>query len=130
MIVVDASVIVEWLLRTPAGALVGHRIVSHSETLHAPHLLDIEIAQALKRYRRAGMLDNRRLEESLEDFVTLEIRRYPHTPLLTRVLELRDNVSAYDAVYVALAESLNATLLTRDGKLASAPGHHARIQLV
>lgn len=130
MIVVDASVMVEWLLRTPAGALIGRRVAVQSETLHAPHLLDIEVAQALKRYRRSGMLDNRRLEEAVHDLVTLEIRRYPHTPLLTRVLELRDNLSAYDAVYVALAESLHATLLTRDGKLASAPGHRARVQLV
>ena len=130
MIVIDASVAVEWLLRTSASVPIAHRILSPVENLHAPHLLDIEVAQALRRCNFIGILDRQRADAALQSFVTLRIQRYPHTPLLRRVWQLRDNLSAYDALYVALAESLGATLLTRDRKLAAAPGHRARVQVI
>ncbi len=130
MIVVDASAALEWVLRSPASLWLARRISTRSETLHAPYLLDIEVVQAVRRLGRSGVLDDDRAEEALRDFHALRVRRYPHTPLLRRVWQLRDNLSAYDALYVALAESLGATLLTRDRRLASAPGHRARVQVI
>lgn len=98
--------------------------------MHAPHLLDVEIAQVLRRYALAGALGAERGLEALEDLADFPIARYPHQPFLFRVWELRNNVTAYDAAYIALAEALDGTLVTRDAKLASAAGHRARIELV
>ncbi len=130
MIVLDASALIEWLLRTPSGRLLAKQVISSGETLHAPHLVDVEVAQVLRRYTLAGSLEADRAKFALQDLADLRLSRYPHTPLMTRVWQLRGNLTAYDAVYVALAEELNATLMTRDRKLASAPGHHAHIQIV
>ncbi len=130
MIVVDASALLEVLLRTPAAAGVERRLFASGETLHAPHLIDVEAAQVLRRYARNGDLGAGRGRQALDDLADLPIRRYPHDLLLPRVWELRDNVTAYDAVYVALAEVLQAPLLTRDRRLASAAGHRARVELV
>lgn len=99
-------------------------------TLHTPHLLDIEVAQVLRRYAMAGEIDRQRGAAALTDLADLPLRRYPHDILLPRVWELRNNLTAYDAVYVALAEALDAPLLTRDKRLAAAAGHHARVELV
>lgn len=130
MIVVDASAMIELLLVTPAALTIEERIFGSGETLHAPHLIDLEIAQVLRRYCAAGDLSSQRAEEALEDFMILGVFRYPHEVLLPRVWELRHNVTAYDAAYVALAEALSAPLLTRDARLAAAPGHNARIELL
>jgi predicted nucleic acid-binding protein len=130
MIVVDASAVLEALLRTPAAESVERRMFGSRQTLHAPHLLDVEIAQVLRRYARAGEIDRDRGAAALSDLADLPLRRYPHDFLLPRVWELRDNLTAYDAVYVALAEALDAPLLTRDQRLAAAAGHHARVELV
>lgn len=129
MIVVDASAILEVLLNTPAGARVSERIFVPGETLHAPHLLDLEVAQVLRRYARARELDSGRGLEALEDLADLPLTRYPHGLLLPRIWELRGNVTAYDAAYVALAEALAAPLVTRDAALASVRAHRARIEL-
>ena len=102
---------------------------SANETLHAPHLIDIEVAHVLRRYASAGDMSAERGREALEDLADLSLRRYPHEVLLPRVWELRANLSAYDAIYVALAEALDAPLFTRDRRLAGAPGHHARVEL-
>lgn len=130
MIVLDASAAVEWLLQTKVGARVEQRIVSTRASLHAPHLLDIEVTQVLRRYALARVITPRRGEEALEDLLDLPLTRYPHDLLLRRVWKLRDNMTAYDAVYVALAEALGAPLFTCDQKLASVSGHNAQIEVV
>jgi predicted nucleic acid-binding protein len=130
VIVVDASVLLELLLNTSAGSLVARRLFTDNETLHAPHLLDLEIAQVLRRYARTGDLNPTRGLQALEDLADLPLARYPHDLLLPRIWQLRHNVTAYDAAYIALAEALGAPLLTRDAALASAAGHRARIELI
>jgi predicted nucleic acid-binding protein len=130
VIVLDASAAVEWLLQTQSGKRVGRRIFSQRETLHAPHLLDVEVTQVLRRYVASGAIALSRAEEALQDMLDLRLQRYSHVLLLGRTWELRDNLTAYDAVYVALAEALDATLLTCDGKIASAPGHYARVEVI
>lgn len=130
MIVVDASTMLDWVLHTSAGIQLEQRIYAQSESLHAPHLLDLELTQVLRRLVREGRISAERAEEALEDLASARIARYPHYHLLPRIWQLRDNVTAYDAAYVALAERLDATLVTRDRKLSGASGHHARIELV
>ncbi|MEO9191733.1 MAG: type II toxin-antitoxin system VapC family toxin [Acetobacteraceae bacterium] len=130
MIVVDASALLEVLLRTPAAEAVERRLLDSRQTLHAPHLLDVEVAQVIRRYTLAGELDVERGGVALADLGDFPLRRYPHDFLLPRVWELRNNLTAYDAVYVALAEALDVPLLTRDQRLATAPGHFARVELV
>ena len=118
----DASVVLEVLLQTPAARRISDRIFDVGETLHAPHLLDIEIAQALRRYARSGTISADRGAEALADLADLPLHRYPHFIFLRRIWKLRHNLTAYDAVYLSLAESLDAPLLTRDRALASAGG--------
>ncbi len=130
MIVIDASALLESLLRTSAAALVEKRLFDSEETLHAPHLLDLEVAQVLRRYARTRQIPEPRCSAALEDLADFPLVRHPHDFLLPRIWELRDNLSAYDAAYVALAEVLDAPLLTRDERLAAAHGHHARIEFV
>lgn len=129
MIVLDASVAVDWLLQTSVGQRIEQRIYSRNESLHTPHLLDLEVAQVMRRLVREMAVSARRADEALDDLLDLRITRYPHDVLLPRIWQLRHNLSAYDAAYVALAEKLSATLLTRDGRLASASGHAAHIEL-
>ena len=130
MIVVDASAVLETLLRTPAARVVGRWLFDPRQTLHTPHLLDVEVAQVVRRYAASGEIDSERGRAALADLADLPLQRYPHDFLLPRVWELRNNLTAYDAVYVALAEALDAPLLTRDRRLAGAAGHHARVELV
>lgn len=130
MIVLDASAAIEWLLQSPAGMKIDKRIFSPGESLHAPHLLDVEVAQVFRRYVREKAMSAQRGQEALEDLGDLQLSRYPHDVLLPRVWQLRSTLTAYDAVYLALAELLGAPLLTCDGKLAAAPGHAASVELV
>ena len=130
MIVVDASALLEVLLNTPAASRVTGRLFAANETLHAPHLLDLEIAQVLRRYALTGELNPTRGLQALEDLADFPLTRYPHDLLLPRIWELRHNLTAYDAAYIALAEALAAPLFTRDAAFASAPGHHAQIELI
>jgi predicted nucleic acid-binding protein len=130
VIVVDASALVEVLLNTSAGSGVAQRLFTGNETLHAPHLLDLEIAHALRRFVLIGDLDPARGLQVLEDLSGIALRRYPHDLFLIRIWELRHNLTAYDAAYIALAEALGAPLITRDAALVSAAGHHARIELI
>jgi len=129
MIVVDASAAVEMLLGTARGIAVAERLFDPAESLHAPELLDLEIAQVLRRYERAGILDAARAEAALSDFADLPLERYSHRLLLPRAWELRANLTIYDAVYIALAELLEAPLLTGDAALAFTQ-HRARIELL
>lgn len=130
MIVLDASAAVDWLLQTPAGHKIEKRIFARNESLHAPHLLDLEVAQVLRRLVREGLISAQRADQAMEDFLNLRLTRYPHLILLPRIWHLRHNLSAYDAAYVALAENLSATLITCDKRLSSAPGHTAQIELL
>jgi predicted nucleic acid-binding protein len=130
MIVIDASALLEALLRTPAARAVEERLFEPEQTLHAPHLLDIEVAQVIRRYSANGEIGDARGRAALTDLADFPLHRYPHDFLLARVWDLQNNLTAYDAVYVALAEALQAPLLTRDRRLAAAAGHHARIELV
>jgi predicted nucleic acid-binding protein len=130
VIVVDASAVLETLLRTPAAAAVEGRLFDPAQTLHAPHLIDVEVTQVLRRYAAAGGVDPERCHTALADWMSFPVTRYPHDFLLPRVWELRHNLTAYDAVYVALAEAFDAPLLTRDQRLAAAAGHRARVELV
>jgi predicted nucleic acid-binding protein len=130
LIVLDASAVLEWLLRSQIGATVERRMFSLSTTLHAPHLLDIEVAQVLRRYVLAGWLTQARAGEAIEDLIALPVNRYAHDLLLGRIWELRNNLSAYDAAYVALAELLDAPVITCDRRIANAPGSRARVEVL
>jgi predicted nucleic acid-binding protein len=130
VIVVDASALVDMLLRAPSAAALEERLYEPGQTLHAPHLLDIEVAHAVRRHVANGVMDGERGREALSDLAEIPLRRYPHIILLPRVWDLRNNLTAYDAVYVALAEALDAPLLTRDQRLAAAAGHHTRVELM
>jgi predicted nucleic acid-binding protein len=129
MIVVDASAVLDLLLRTPAAEEVERKLFEPHRTLHAPHLFDVEVAQVVRRYAASGEIGDERGRAVLGDLADLPLHRYPHDFLLPRVWELRNNMTAYDAVYVALAETLDAPLLTRDHRLAAAARHHARVEL-
>ena len=130
MIVLDASALVELILDTPTGQLIAARIANPAEGLHVPHLADIEVAQALRRYEREGEIGAQVADEALDDFRALDLQRHAHEPLLERVWQLRKNLTAYDAVYVALAEVLDGVLLTCDRPLSRAPGMARRVVLV
>lgn len=120
--VLDASGAVELLLNTAAGRRLATRLEDETEAIHVPHLIDVEIAQVLRRYVLRGVLDERAGALALRRWRQFDVERYPHEPFLDRVWRLRANVSAYDAVYVALAEALSTVLVTGDRRLAAAPG--------
>lgn len=128
MIVLDASAAVEFVLGTPSGEQVGARIARPGETLHAPHLIDIEVANVLRRWVRHGHVTAERAWEALADLQDLTMVRYPHGVLLDRIWELRSNASAYDATYLSLAEVLDAPLVTCDRRVAGIPGHRAVVE--
>jgi predicted nucleic acid-binding protein len=129
VIVLDASAALEWLLQTRPGELIEERIYAQNESLHAPHLLDLEVVQAMRRLTRAEILSTSRAEEAISDLLDARITRYPHFAFLPGIWRHRNNLSAYDASYVALAERLGAVLITHDRRLAAASGHRARIEL-
>jgi predicted nucleic acid-binding protein len=128
MIVLDASAAVDWLLQTSAGQSIENRIYSRNETLHAPHLLDLEVTQVLRRLALQQVVSAHRANEAVRDLLDLRITRYPHLVLLPRIWQLRHKFSAYDAAYIALAENLGGILVTRDARLASASGHAAAVE--
>ncbi len=130
MIVLDASVAVEVLLSTAVGRRVLPRLTIAGTTLHAPELLDVEVLQVLRRCVAHGDMTEARARDSVAVLTAWPVLRHAHGPLLRRCWQLRANLSAYDAAYVALAEGLGATLLTRDARLAKAPGIAATIEVV
>ena len=130
MIVLDASAVLELLLLTTPGRRLAERLRPPQITLHAPHLIDIEVTQAVRRYVHSGSLSVSRGHLALQNLAELDVERYSHTPLLPRIWALRENLTAYDATYVALAEALEATLITCDQRVAGAPGVLAEIELI
>jgi predicted nucleic acid-binding protein len=130
VIVVDASALLEFLLQTPLGIRIEARLFRDQDELHSPHLADVEVTQGLRRLVRTGELSPHRAAEAMADLADLDLHRHPHIDLLTRAWTLRENVTAYDAMYVALAEALDAPLVTCDTPLANAPGHRAQIEVI
>ena len=128
MIVVDASAVVDLLVPLRPDPALRSRLLSDHD-LHAPHLVDVEFVSALRSFVRRGRLSAERAADARVDLAAAAIARYPHSPLLARAWELRSNLSIYDGVYVALAELLEAPLVTCDMRLAGAPGHRAEIEL-
>ena len=129
MIVVDASVLATALGDDgPDGDRARDRL--RGERLSAPELVDLEVASVLRRQVKGGEVDTRRAALALADLAALPLRRAPHRPLLARCWELRDNLTIYDASYVALAEALDVTLLTGDGRLARAPGPRCHVEIL
>jgi predicted nucleic acid-binding protein len=129
VIVVDASALLEFLLQTPLGARVEARLFRDYDEFHSPHLVDVEIAQALRRLVRTDEVSADRAADALTDLAGFDLHRHAHLDFLVRAWKLRENITAYDAMYVALAESLDAPIVTCDGALFKAPGHRARIEL-
>lgn len=130
MIVLDASAIVELLLGTVPGRAVAARIEDPAVGLHVPHLLDLEVVQVLRRYLREGEIEAASASNALAELRSLDLERHAHEPLLDRIWALRANLTAYDAAYLALAEALDATLVTCDARLARAPGARRRVEVV
>lgn len=120
---------IELLLRRERWEGVAALVLRPNEVLHAPHLLDAEVVQVLRRFERLGIIKAERAEQGLEDLRDLRLVRHSHEPLMDRVWALRHNLSAYDALYVALAEGLAAPLVTLDRRIADAPGHSADVRV-
>jgi predicted nucleic acid-binding protein len=129
VIVVDASVVVTGLLVAGSAGDAARELL-RSGPLHAPHLLDVEVASVVRRWVLSGRLSVEHARMFLLDLRDLPADRHAHEPLLDRVLDLRDAVSAYDAMYVALAELLGARLVTADHRLARAPGIRCSVTLL
>lgn len=129
MIVVDASAIIEVLLRTGRGAAVEQRCLTAAAGLHAPHLVDAEVVSAIRRLLLEREIDLARADLAVEIFGKMRLRRWSMVPLRARMWALRGNVSAYDASYVALAERLGCPLVTCDARLARSSGHDGDIEL-
>jgi predicted nucleic acid-binding protein len=125
--VIDSSAAIDALLE-PRDPLLVERL-SGARELHAPHLLDVEMLHALRRLVVAGTLTPERAEYARKDFAALRIRRYAHHPLADRIWALRDNLTAYDAAFVALAEALTVPLVTCDARLATAAVHQADVEV-
>jgi predicted nucleic acid-binding protein len=131
LIVLDASAAVDLLLgASPSAPAVRKRVARASPKLAAPHLLDAEVGQVLRRFVMSGKLDAARAQGALDDLGDLRLSRYPHTPILARAFALRANVTVYDGLYLALAEALDAPLLTLDAALVSIPGCHAVVEVI
>jgi predicted nucleic acid-binding protein len=130
MIVLDASAVVEVVLASARGRRVSERLAPRRSSLHAPHLIDVEVVHAVRRFAASGVIDESRGRAALIALEDFGLERYGHSDLLPRMWALRHNLTAYDAAYVALAEALDAPLLTCDAPLAQTSGHGARIELV
>ncbi len=130
MIVLDASAAVDVLLNIGASARIRARIEAEDyDGIRVPHLFEVEILHTLRREYLRGLLSDERSEIALNRLSTMKLTHHPHTPFIERVWELKDNVTAYDASYIALAETLDAPLITTDGRLARSSGHRARVEL-
>jgi len=129
VIVADASALIDLLLHMETVPRLADRLLTPRSVLHAPHLVDVEISHALRRLTFEGKVDAARAGQAIAVLGALRLIRWSHRPLLERMWELRENLTSYDAAYVALAESLGVPLVTRDAKLARAVGPRAEIEL-
>ena len=130
MIVVDASAVLEVLTRRPSARAVEARLFAPDETLHAPELIDLEVAQVLRRFVLTRRMTAGLADQAMERWRSTRVQRWTHQDLLPRVWSLRESLNAYDASYVALAEGMGVVLVTADRKLALASGHRARVEVV
>ncbi|MBI1239008.1 MAG: PIN domain-containing protein [Alphaproteobacteria bacterium] len=130
MIVIDASLALDIAVVTADGARVRETLSAAGQALAAPEVIELEILQALRRLVRQKTITSSRARTALGLFAALEIERYSHVPLRPRIWALRENLTAYDAAYFALAELIDAPLWTRDGKFKSVPGHQARVAVL
>jgi predicted nucleic acid-binding protein len=128
MIVVDASVVIPALIDEDQSGELARERMSETPLLHAPELLDLEFLSALRRLTAKGRIDARRSIRALEDLLDLSVQRYPHHALAWRIWELRQNLTPYDASYVALAETLECTLVTFDRAIAECPGLRCNVE--
>lgn len=127
MLVVDTSALLAVLAGSPADAALSDRLRADGD-LHAPHLIDVEAVHALRRLVRRDDLSVERALAARQDLKDLTIIRYPHVALVDRMWELRGNLTAYDATFVALSEALGVPLITADERLARSTGHAAKIE--
>jgi predicted nucleic acid-binding protein len=130
VIVLDASAVVAVLVRPGSGAeRIRRKVEGPGESLHVPHVMDLEVLHALRRQTLLGTLSQERGAEALEDLKNIVFVRYPHASLVDRIWDLKNNLTTYDAAYVALAEALDAPLITMDARLARAPGIRAAVEV-
>lgn len=130
MIVLDASAVVDVLIGTgPGSERIRDKIEIPGQSLHVPHLMDLEVLHTLRRHTLHGTISRGRSDEAFEDLTNIAFERYPHASLLERIWELKDDLTVYDASYVALAEALDAPLVTTDTRLARAPGIRAEVEV-
>ena len=130
ILVLDTSVVVDLLLARQPYCAEIETLLRAAEVLTAPHLLDIEVVQVLRRFILRGELQPSRAEQAADDLLDLPLRRYPHGPLIKRALGFRNNLTMYDAIYVVLAEALEATLLTRDHAMCGVPGVCIEVRVI
>jgi predicted nucleic acid-binding protein len=130
VIVVDASALLEFLLQTSLGTRVEARLFRDEDEWHSPHLADVEVTQGLRRLVRANAVSPARAADAIADLADLDLHRHSHIDLVTRAWKLRENVTAYDAMYIALAEALDAPMVTCDTPLGRSSGHRAHIEVI
>jgi predicted nucleic acid-binding protein len=130
MIVLDASAVVDLLIKPAAETVALRARVRAASIVYAPHLMDAEVTNTLRRLLLRGQIDQVAARRAIRRLGAMRLRLRPHRPLLGRALALRHQLSTYDAIYVAMAEAIGATLLTRDARLARASGHRARVEVV
>lgn len=129
MIVLDASAAIELVLNTGAGQQINDRIAGEPDTIQAPHLIDVELIHVIRRFVMRDVIDGARGEMAIRLWRLLDVQRHEHEPFMPRIWQLRNNLSAYDAMYVALADALSAPLITADRRLAAAPGTGIRVEV-
>jgi predicted nucleic acid-binding protein len=124
-------VVIDLLLGiAPQATEIGQLVIRHAPALAVPHLLDVEVTQVLRRLVGSGKISTTLARDALTGLRELPLQRYPHLPLLPRVFDLRANITAYDGVYLALAEGLDADFYTRDRRLSRAPGSRAHVHVI
>ena len=129
MVVVDSSAIIDVLLRKPSARELKQRFLAEREKLQAPHLIDLEVLQVIRRFARLGDIDVQRARFAIDDHQQLPIERHRHDTLLGLIWQLRNNFTAYDAIYVALGIALDATLITADKPLARAAAAYLPVEV-